>query len=525
MTTLSQSYSSSINMSLEKLALIETMSHRAKCLCSFYGLLTLQQIIGYWQTHHTFRTLKGCSITTDLELATICAKYLLRQNESEAHIHPAIQKSTPIQKIMFCQLLAVSILGISRKSLNLLTAELNGTIPVRDMFGVVYKTIWSQNIAPKKKKCANELLDLDMCIFKFISAVKHDEEHTISKMYDKAVQLFSKKGPGTNLFNPECVLNTDGTIRFFQLIDLLIQNGLVFSDKYKQVFLSYFANPKNINSALYRRKRDVELYIKLYSWLFSFLFLHAPHHYHPDSDFIILNKDYTIKLNTAEGVNFNDGFYSRILRVMLQSSHSLLCEAIGTLGGRKNLSAVYFVKNDLLSLYDWNKFFEFIIKTTCEKRDSKYLLSLDHVVKLYTATEDPDQINRITHFCKILLLNELELSIDDQDNIVFFCNEFHSALFYVKKFLNECGTAKTLDEIIDELRNNAPHLSIKKASLQARIRSNAETFIFFGKSGKIGLKIWEETDESVKGGSLTTAAKKCLEGSPEPLHKDEISNK
>lgn len=93
---------------------------------------------------------------------------------------------------------------------------------------------------------------------------------------------------------------------------------------------------------------------------------------------------------------------------------------------------------------------------------------------------------------------------------------------YIELILKKASRIMHMDEIEKQFKKEYPDVPFNPDSIRTNICVNDKIFFSMGKTGMYGLRIWEKTDKSIKGGTIREIVEEYLMKHQKPVHIKEI---
>ena len=93
---------------------------------------------------------------------------------------------------------------------------------------------------------------------------------------------------------------------------------------------------------------------------------------------------------------------------------------------------------------------------------------------------------------------------------------------YVELILKKAGRIMHMDEIEKQFKKEYPEVPFNADSIRTNICVNDKIFFSMGKTSMYGLRIWEKTDKTIKGGTIREIVEEYLMKFEKPVHIKEI---
>jgi hypothetical protein len=540
------------DISLKELADIEKMSVRAVNICYKIGLNSLNKILRFYQLAGDFKSVQNCGQRTENELIFICKKYLngytLLQSSLEL---PFIDKTVeiistfnPFKKAalnrhidyLFSKLNVRARNGI----INLFGNKPNANELIDTIFSKDFNFYGIRNIG---EKSSQELVRFKKNISDFTETLQTLDESQLSKEYTRLVIKTSFNNI-PNGFDDllESVFDFNNKIKLFKLIDLLIKSDLLFRKAEKEIFyysFTYFNNKSlheiadllNIGKERLRQiKVNLEDEIKAYfNFILNLQEEDLPQYgieYH--TVFLLMDDEYASNINSTEEVSFTPQFYSFILSLFHEKTHSIFGdnEVLTTkhkLSNSRRFCNCYLIESKIFNSFDFSAFANSVNEILNERINEDYYLHFQGYISQFVKQKQKKDFEEIASICESILFNEFDLVVNADGYLIFERNTKKQLTEYVVEALEELSDMTKVDDIVKKININHPHLETNEQSVRSTLQREKELFIFIGRSSTYGLRKWQEERENLKGGTIRDIVEEYLQMEDEPKHISEIT--
>ena len=523
------------NISFEKFAANEDLSVRAYNVCYNASINTIQDLLNFYLKKKTFKKIRNCGTNTNIELILICKKYLNYKN-SENNIKEQNNNEHNIdnnyKNVIVAKYYSIKQLDISNN-----ISERAKTVCENASFKYLGDILeyYHNNLSFKKlrncgTKTNNELIKIceNHVIENKDSYKDINEEDLVNfltfkdyvisnfRINPKEIELYEK-----SFFEKELPIT-----KF-----LLLSAKSIFSERDLFIFLysiNYINNSETLESIgkKYNITRERVRQIKEKTYLYfirkwqnlfnklKFIKNYINSYFNANNDLIIINDDFVININNKENVNFSTKFYSKIFSIVFREDFTLIFN--------NNKSYSYFlIKKILFSQFNFKLFFKDIQKKLSKKIKKTYSLDFEGYLYKFLKNNNIELINNIKVICEKILLEESNLTIDIDDNIVFYKKSRKQLFEYAREILENEGKLLTVKEICNKIIEKYPNIKINTVTVRNSIRTD-KGFIYIGRSSTYGLKKWEEEFENIKGGTIRDIVEEFLLKYNKPKHISEI---
>lgn len=540
------------DISLVELADIEEMSVRAVNICYNIGLDSLNKILQFYIQGGDFKNVRNCGQRTENELIFICKKYLNGYS---------FQKSSPELPFLDKTVEIISTFNPFKKAaLNRHIDYLLSKLNVRARNGIInlfgkkptanelIVTIFSKDfnfhgIRNIGEKSSLELVQFKKNISEFTETLQTLDESQLSKEYTSLVikTSFSNIPNGIDDLL-ESAFDLNNKIKLFKLIDILIKADLLFRKAEKEIFYYTFtfSNNKslpeiaellNIGKERVRQiKVNFEDEIKSY---FSFI-LNLQEEDLPqygkesDTGFLLIDDEFTDTINSTEEVNFTPQFYSAILSLFHEKTHSIFGddEMLSTkhkLSNSRRFCNCYLIKNEIFYSFDFSAFANSVNEILNERITEDYHLHFQGYIAQFLKHRNNKDFEQIASICESILFNEFDLVVNANGYLIFERNTKKQLTEYVIEALQDLNEMTKVDDIVNKINIKHPHLETSAQSVRATLQREKEFFIYIGRSSTYGLRKWQEERTNLKGGTIRDIVEEYLLMEDEPKHISEIT--
>ena len=413
----------------------------------------------------------------------------------------------------------------------------------------IIETIYSysfhfQNIKNIGSKSVSELNDFKADISSFIKTLRFIEDGLLSREYAKLIVKTTFSNFPVN-FNDqfETVFDNTGKIKLFKLIYFLIENGHIIKQKEKQLF--YFLYTEDCTKSLEQiaieldlgkeRLRQIKIILEdevqeYFRFILNFNSQDlAPYDISTDVRFKVVNNDFVKKINTDEGVRFNVLFYSKILGLFLENSHSVLGDD-ENISGKGNYSNTirykncYLIQKTLFQTFNFETFANDVSVNLSNRITETYALHFEGYLLYFITTEGKQNFSSIKEICETIIYNEFDLVVSNEGYIVFERNARKTLPEYAFEILEELGEMTKVEDIAKAINKKYPELDTTEQSIRATLQRERDLYIYIGRTSTYGLKKWEFEKENLKGGTIRDIAEEYLGKHDTPQHTYDIVN-
>jgi hypothetical protein len=537
------------NTQIQQLLDRELISVRAYNLCKYAGMDSLDKIVDFYKKHGSFKKIRTCGEKSNNELIALCKNHMLSSvtfsetpKESELVVYSelnAYKKSILNKQIdyILTNLTVRSKSGMTSISATLNPKEIIETIFENGFHFNKYRNIGAGTVV--------ELSEFKADISRFMSFLNSITDEELSKEYVKLILKTNFVGLSKNLEKIlEQAFDSNGKIKLFYLIGILIETEHLFNKNEKAIFIQKYSNqcPESTLSETgaklgLTKERVRQIYSKIEEEFDVYLkFIKnfdvediVNYEFNNVSNLLIIDDSFSRKINFNEGVNFNSTFYSLVLHLYLNKSHSLLGDNETINGKRKstktkNYKFYYFIPNSVFEIFDFALFIENIYFKLNEKLSETYSLYFEGFLFEFLKNNTEKNLNEIKETCEIILLNEFDIIIDSAGYLTFEKNKRKPMLEYVIEFLELSGKPIKVKDLLKKLNDETEDIHTTETSLRTLLNREKGVFINIRSNNTYGLRKWGNEEDSLKGATIKDLVFEYLELHEKPLHISEIVN-
>ncbi len=542
------------SISLDDLFYSHILSVRSFNVCNSQGLITLKHILEYYFSGNSFREIRNCGVASEKELIVLCntdknkLATLIKSTIINKINNPVLDKLNslkPFQKIILHKHFEYLRLNLSVRSSNGITKILDEGGNIDNFLNEIFSNNFSfkdiQNIGDKS------LEELEMFrneLIKLISILQTLESDELSK---EATKLLLK----TTFFDLyeeleskiEYILDRNGKIKLFAFLKLVIGRGQLFSKTESKLFPYLYENKNTDNVTLdsiskelnLSRERVRQVKVKFEQDFKSyFLFVSnfgsddlANYGIDGSKIFQVLDSSFAQKINENESVNFSLTFYTSILGLLFNKSHSIIGNKEVVFGEKKSLNRTsyhngYLIHSQIFECFDFGKFIEDVSSKLTERNAETYYLHFKGYLSDFIKNETIVQFDDIKKICETILFNEFDSVVSTDGYLEIERNTYKAIHEYCYEILDEYSEPMTIVEIEKVLNEKYPDLK-KSIAISASMIKEKELFVCFGRTSTYGLKKWELEKENLKGGTIRDIIEEYLLKEDKPKHIYEIS--
>ena len=547
-------------ISLDELTKIEKISVRAYNVCKYNSLITLQDIIRFYQNNKPwhFRNLRNCGRNTNDELVELSEKYIQSSplnNHSIEINSQIIDETTSIeqkviqlsfkQKRILNNLINNRINELTIRSLNALKSLTKNDLSVENLikllsdYGYQFKNI--KNIGKKSEPELTRFYNWVEEQIDLISTFSDDNELTNEIFNSYIINKFNL----TNDFIIDIWRDYDFNqgVPVFKTFNLLIDNYSLFDKNQTYIFKNgfNFYNEQTNNSLddlsktlNYSRERTRQLRKIIYDSLNSkFLFVNNfdiesinLYGIETKSDFISITSDIVSQINSKEKNSFSVLFINKILSIILIKSHTLIGDEETLLFNKSkrnshNWESSYLIDKEIAKIFDFYKFVNEITYRLQSKIDDDYHFHFETYLTKFLIKSNYQYLQKIFPIAEQVLFNEFQITLDQYENIVFKRNSLMQVYEYAYLALEELGKPSKVSEIYSKVVELYPNYKTDENSIRASMTRNTG-FVPFGRTSVYGLSKWEK-EKNIKGGTIRDIVEEYLIKQDIPKHIDEIT--
>lgn len=462
-------------------------------------------------------------------------------NENFAKI---INEFNPFKKAAIHRHIEYLILNLKIRARNAITQFFGEPIIAKE----IIETIYSYSFDFKKiknigSKTVSELNHFKAEIASFIDTLRFIENDDLNREYVKIIIKSTFNNLTTN-FNKqfETVFINAGKLKLFKLIYFLIENDQILKQKEREIFYllhteNYTKSFEQIATELHltrERLRQIRINFEAdiqeyFRFILSFNTQELVSYTNlVDTHFTIIDKDFVQKINSAEDVKFNVLFYSIILGLFLESSHSVLGDK-ETISGKGNYANAihykncYIIENAIFYSFDFKAFTNNVSVNLSNRITETYALHFEGYLFQFIKQEGKQYLSSIRETCEAIIYNEFDLVVNNEGYIVFERNVKKPLVHYAIEILEALGQMTKVEDISWAINKKYPELETTEQSVRSTLQREKELFIYIGRTSTYGLKSWQEERNNLKGGTIRDLTQEYLNKYDEPRHISNIS--
>lgn len=536
------------DISLKELAYRDWLSVRAVNICEKCGLLTLNQILSFYQKHSSFMKLQNCGKKTETELTDLCDKYkefnIVIEVKDYENTFGINNELNPLKRSTLNRHIEYLISNLNVRAQNGIK-NISSTSSIKEILETIFEpTFHFKKLLNIGDRTIDELKSFKIAITNFLNLLRTLPNEDLSKEYAKIVVKTTFKDLPDNFESEfERVLDASGKIKLFRLLSLLIESDQLFNKNEKKIFSSVYSNTNGTDESLESIAAELKLTRERVRQLKSILQEDIQNYFDFISNFIkddfvnyeietvssfkVIDDSVTEKINRNEEVNYNTLFCSIIHGLFLKKSHSVLGDN-ETLNGKKRTTrsnrfkCCYIISRNLFNFFEFELFVENINSQLNEKITETYALHFEGFLMQFLNEENKHLLKEIIPICETIILNEFDLIVNSDNYLVFERNTKKKMSGYAFEILEAHGSSMKVEEICEAINLKYPECATTEQSVRATVQRKKELFIYFGRSSTYALKKWEEEHENLKGGTIRDIVEEYLLNANTPKHISEI---
>ncbi len=553
------------NISLNKLIEVENLGVRGYNACKYFNLLTLKDLIEYYNTNGDFLKVRNCGKKSNEELITICEKYknykFIELSEyahenyiskpgkiiPENLIEKQIEKLTVRQKKILNNIINSHVRNLTIRAFNCIDNFSNSDFSLSGLEEIIIKRDYNfNNLRNVGIQTENELRFCFKDIREQIDLILsfNDENDFVIELFKSYLQRIFNIRP-TIIIEILVNYNLDNGLPLFKTLDVLIKREIIFKNKDKEIFVNGFrfwqenktktleeiAGLCNISNERTRQIRNkiLDRFRDRFSFIKGFE-LETLNKYGIDftSDFIVVSNETVTEINEKEENTFNHLFinlifsilYSNTLRIVGNIESIVFNTARGRVTQNK-WNSTYLVNEELYYLFNFEAFVDDVDRRLNERIELDYSFHFETYLLNFLKVAHSNELVRIITVSEHILFNEFGISVDIQDNIVFKRNTVKQVYDYAYEALEALGEPSKVSDICKKVIEIYPDYNTDESSIRAAMQRK-RGFISFGRTSTYGLKEWEE-EKDIRGGTIRDITEEFLISLNEPKHVNEIT--
>jgi len=521
-------------ITIEDLVQNKVLSVATRNVCHRGGIMSVDELLKYYTSQQDFKLLVRCGHKTAAELEDFCKDYLTKCNISDKYMDVNLPLVCPHgeDELLFRSYLASCSKEYSSIVRGVIDDIVRNNTKIEDLIQSLQNLFQnSRNIHEMGAVRKTELLQFIKKMFVFCSALQRNKPEgyfmhfvEINKfrfdIYKHLLEEFEKPF-------------LKGEFMLFRWANLALQKGGILTKREYKVLISqkkHYSIAKQKTFELIgdeigvTNERVRQITVKLpgviNEWLaiitkeFPYLLKCTSYSFHHENETIIINRDFAEEVNKNEGVGFSINFFYNAIAALKYGADVLLFQNIKKVNN-------YLVISSVASNFDFDGFYLDMLTRTDGKIKETYTLDFQQYLSKFISANNKEYIERVKPICKMILYHEFRIDLHE-DSIEFKRNTKKLVNEYVREILEEKGKPMYIDDIYNKLPERSPPITKNKHSLRGSIQAMTDT-ICFGRSSTYGLKKWEKSDSSIKGGTIRDIVQEYLEMHNEPKHLYEIT--
>lgn len=536
-------------MTIDEVYYSGDISTRTRNVCGQNGLNDLSSILKYYQENETFLKLRNCGRKSNMELTSLCLKYLafeLDLNEKtikiKTDLSDSINNFTRLQRDIVNKFIEINKFYLSNRSRNSINTFLNGNFKIQNISEQILlnNKFDFEKIRHAGKKSIDELKVFFNSIIDFIETVAElKNEYDLIKLSN---QIFIKQ-TFSNLIIPENILES---LSIFKLVDYLIANDAIFKKHEKTIFvktIKVYNNQPNLTleevskeiNLTKERVRQIRKRIK--EKLFNRLqFIRNIEHdltqrysIGRNQNLIVIDDDLNNEINRINETYFSKEFNSIIIFISLSDKIDLIGDIEDILftnniksRGVHNWNNFYLINRNISNCFNFFNFVNDLNSRIYSRIEENYNFYFSSYLFNFLTSTNLDDINEVSEIAEKVLNIEFEIYLDTEDKIEFKGNSLKQAYEYAYEALQSIGRPSKVDQIFKKIKELNPDYETDTS----RVRSSMKRFYGFvpiGRSSTFGLKEWENQMENFKGGTIRSIVYEYLDSEINPQHISDIA--
>ncbi|MBV4356304.1 hypothetical protein [Pinibacter aurantiacus] len=457
----------------------------------------------------------------------------------------SINDFNPFKKAILNRHIKFLFSNLKVRARNGITQFLGEDFTSKELIDTIYSYYFDfQDIRNIGSKTVSELNNFKADITSFIGTLRFIEDDLLSREYTKLIIKTTFTNLPKNFYEQfETVFDNAGKIKLFKLIYFLIENGQIFNPKEREIFYFQYSDgaAKSIEQIgievdlTKERLRQLRIIIEyeVHDY-FRFVLTFNPQYFvsydiSADAYFTVIDKNFIKKINVAEHVNFNIKFYSAILGLLMEKSHSVLGANIknpekGNYSNTISYKNCYLIEKTLFNSFNFETFTNDISSHLSSRITETYALHFEGYLLQFISPDGKKHFSSIKQICDTILYNEFDLVVSNEGYVIFERNVRKTLPEYTFEILEELGEMTKVEDILKAIREKYADLDINEQSIRSTLQREKNLFIYIGRTSTYGLKKWELEDKFVKGGTIRDIAEEYLAKYDKPQHAYDIVN-
>ena len=558
----------SLNTTLTEIQ--NNISVRSHTVCLNAGFNNAQDILRYFLRHKTFKKLRNCGDTTELELRKFCKNILENHDKMIVSLEqPLEDEPEPIEEVP-------SYSALTEAHLDIISMYIENNLKKLEKQNIraknVIENFWKdkdfiQAYIFLKKTDFNYLLLKNAgvstipTIESFFDLVFSKADELLGKQnnndsddltdiitinsFDQAFlnldSLFSEKNntKGVGCFENYKADYLNREFPILKFIEDLLNNYVIFNERKTEIFkhqYHYFTDLKPLSleelseQHQITRERVRQLSVTLVDdfWeeiekIAKCIDLNYAKQYTritQDKPFISLNEYDLDSLRTNYFDGFNLAFTHKLVSIFDPNYILLNDDGIRSSGRKSKIFSGnhnFLIKKEIVANFRLDDFFEDFHSLINDEIDEEFILPIEgYISNYFSDKKELLHLPVLRQFIESVALKEFDITTDFEDNLIISRNTRMSVADYVYEALKGLNKPSHISEIFEWINNELPHLNIRQKSLGTSTLRD-ERIIFFGRSSTYGLKDWESLG-TYKGGTIRSIVEEYLEQFEEPQH-------
>ena len=532
------------------------ISTRAYNVCSQYGLLKIEDLIGFYIRKGGFLNLRNTGRKTAEELESICRWLLDEQNLEENEFSKVAEEA---QWNAWAREIAPS--AFSTIQIDLLNAyirqwhvklsvrsqtAINGlTLGQRDYASLYHfffeKQLRADQIRNVGKKSAQEIVEFIERLRMTAERVKQ-QSNDLAESDFAADQLCQAFNVNHDFLETYFHSIRDKKFPMFRFLHDLIVGESLFNNKQTMVLrsrLGWFRSEEVVElekigdqiGLTRERVRQIANHIEP-DFLEKISFLKAQKNmlnsimgdgYQMDTnrDLLYVRKQLADEINHIEGTDFSPKFFTLVYSVLHSETHTLFGSQFDF------FQSQYLIRHDLLESFNMCAFIKDVEMLAGERINEDFSLDLDGYLLKFLKPDRPAAVlKRVRSICSDLLMLEFpeRVRLELPNELIVCRNTKQQTWELVLEALETIGEPAKLDTIYRAIVQKHPKFDSNLEGLRGILLRERSQFISFSRTSTYGLARWESERNNIKGGTIRDITQEYLRHFPEPKHFYDITD-
>lgn len=531
-------------MSIKEQYKLGKVSTHTYNICRAHNILSVQDLIEYYQNHKSFDQLKGCGMKSYEELTTIYKENYIDNGDKTKlrfvdRIKEVVSNLSRTQREVINSFISIKVERLTVRSKNALRKYLDENIRIRNVETKIlsnkeFDFFELKNIGAK---CSDEIQNC-LAQIKFMLKVVYDSKdpkHLLRLKNKFLIQdLYSVDKIPADVLDSESI---------FSIIQFLIEENLLLGERYTPFLktLNIYNNNKVELTELVKKfaitkERVRQSRLKCSSELgqafrkLSNLEDNLLRKFNIDNSlpFIDINDKTLDLINKTSRTQFSLNFINVILSsyysnlTLIGNLKDVLITKSSNNRNRHNWKNVYIGNKYFIELFNFQKFTNDVSKRLDKTIDDSYSFHFKSYLTNFLLVDDMNMLNEIIPLCESIINKEFEMSLDINDNLTFQRTTKIRSYEYSYEALLEIGEPAKVKVITEKINSLHQAINITETKVRASLKRK-HGFVPIGRKSVFGLKKWELELANFRGGTIRDITKEYLRKNKTPQHISKIA--